>query len=140
VLSASADGSLILWDIETGEVIRRYQGHDGMVWSLDLSPNGRNIISGSEDNSLILWDFETGEQLRRLRGHTEFVAGVVFSPDGQTVYSTSLDGALIAWQISDLPLDDLVDWIYKNRYVRELTCDERAQYRVEPYCERPDNP
>ncbi len=139
-LSASADGSLILWDIVTGEIIRRYLGHDDMVWSLDLSPDGHHIISGSGDNSLILWDFETGEQLQRLRGHGELVPGVVFSPNGQMAYSVSLDGALIGWQISHPTLDELVDWIQTNRYVRDLTCDERVQYRVEPRCSVSTNP
>jgi len=135
VLSASADGSLILWDVETGNIIRRYLGHDNMVWSLDVSPDGRYVISGSEDGTVILWNFETGEELRRFSGHTALVPDVVFSPDSQTAFSVSLDGTLIQWQIADQPLDELIEWIHANRYVRELTCDERAQYRVEPLCE-----
>jgi WD40 repeat protein len=135
VLSASVDGSLILWDVETGEVIRRYLGHEQAVWGLDVSPDGRYTISGSDDATVILWDFETGEELRRFSEHTASVLDVVFSPDSQAAFSVSLDGALIQWQIADLPLDELIEWVHANRYVRELTCDERAQYRVEPLCE-----
>jgi len=134
VLSASGDGSLTLWNAETAEIIRRYLGHDGWVWSLDVSPDGRYLISSSEDGVIILWDFETGEEVRRFKGHTALVPGVVFGPNGQTAFSVSLDGALIEWQIADLPLDELLDWIGANRYVRDLTCEERVQYRVEPYC------
>ncbi|OQY24033.1 MAG: hypothetical protein B6I35_02455 [Anaerolineaceae bacterium 4572_32.2] len=135
VLSASGDGSLTLWDVETGDIIRRYLGHDSWVWSLDVSPDGRYVISGAEDGAIILWDFETGEELRRFKGHTALVPGLVFSPDGQTAFSVSLDGALIEWQVADLPLDELIEWVHANRYVRDLTCDERAQYRVEPLCD-----
>jgi hypothetical protein len=46
-----------------------------------------------------------------------------------------MDGALIEWQIADLPLDELIEWTYANRYVRDLTCTEREQYRVEPLCD-----
>jgi WD40 repeat protein/DNA-binding SARP family transcriptional activator len=134
-LSASADGSLILWDVATGKVIRRYLGHDSWVWSLDVSSDGRYALSGSLDGAVILWDFETGEELRRFNAHTALVTGLVFSPDDQTAYSVSFDGALIEWQIADPSLEDLRGWIHTNRYVRELTCEERAQYRVEPYCE-----
>ena len=133
-LSASADGSLILWDVETGDVIRHYLGHDDWVWSLDVSPDGRYALSGSRDGTVILWDFETGEELRRFSGHTELVPDLVFSPDGQTAFSVSLDGALIQWQIADLPLEELIEWVHANRYVRDLSCDERAQYHVEPAC------
>jgi WD40 repeat protein/DNA-binding SARP family transcriptional activator len=135
VLSASGDGSLTLWNAETGEIIRRYLGHDAWVWSLDVSPDGRYLISSAEDGVVILWDFDTGEELRRFKGHTALVPGVVFSPNGQTALSVSLDSALIEWQIADLPLDQLLDWIGANRYVRALTCEERVQYRVEPLCE-----
>jgi WD40 repeat protein len=134
-LSASADGSTILWDVTTGEVIRRYLGHDDMVWSVDVSPDGRYLLSGSMGGDIILWDFDTAEELRRFSAHTELVTGLVFSPDGQTAFSVSLDGALIEWQVADLSLNELIDWTYANRYVRELTCEERAQYRVQPLCD-----
>jgi hypothetical protein len=32
-------------------------------------------------------------------------------------------------------LDELLDWVAANRYVRELTCDERELYQIEPLCE-----
>jgi WD40 repeat protein len=95
----------------------------------------RNRLSGSEDGAVILWDFETGEDLRHFSEHTGMVLDVVFSPDSQTAFSVSFDGALIEWQVADLPLDELLAWIHTNRYVRDLTCDERAQYRVEPLCD-----
>ncbi len=134
VLSASEDGSLVLWDVETGAIIRRYLGHDRGVWGLDVSLDGRYMISSSEDGTVILWNFETGEELRRFSGHTAWVPDVVFSPDGQTAFSVSLDGTLIQWQIADQPLDELIEWVYANRYIRDLTCDERVQYRIEPPC------
>jgi WD40 repeat protein/transcriptional regulator with XRE-family HTH domain len=134
-LSASADGSLMLWDIETGDVIRRYLGHDNAVWCLAVSPDGRFVLSGADDTTIILWDFETGEELRRFYEHTGTVLDVGFGPDSQTAFSVSLDGALIEWQIADLPLDELIEWVHANRYVRNLTCEEREQYRVEPLCD-----
>jgi hypothetical protein len=62
------------------------------------------------------------------------VPDVAFASDGRTVFSVSLDGTLIEWQATDQPLDAWLGWIRANRYVRELTCEERAQYRIEPPC------
>jgi WD40 repeat protein len=87
------------------------------------------------DGDIILWDFDTAEELRRFSAHTELVSGLAFSPDGQIAFSVSLDGGLIEWRVADLPLDELIDWAYANRYVRELSCEEREQYRVEPLCD-----
>jgi len=131
-LSASEDGSIILWDLETGAVIRRYTGHDRGVWGLDISPDGQYVVSSSEDGTVILWEFETGMELRRFSGHAAWVPDVTFDRAGRTVFSVSLDGTLLQWQAADLPLDDLLGWIRGNRHIRDLTPDERLQYRVEP--------
>lgn len=34
------DNSLILWDLETGEISRRHEAHQSVVWSLAFSPDG----------------------------------------------------------------------------------------------------
>jgi WD40 repeat protein len=135
VLTGSYDGSLIAWDVETGEVLRRYLGHHGAVWTLDVSPDGRYVISGDASGTVILWDFETGEELRRIQAHPGGAFGVAFSPDSQMAFSVGMDGTLIEWQIADPSVDELLNWVHENRYLRELTCEERAQYRVEPLCE-----
>jgi WD40 repeat protein len=106
-----------------------------MVWSVDVSPDGRYVLSGSMDGDIILWNFETAEELRRFTAHTELVPGLVLGPGGETAFSVSLDGQLIEWQVADLPLEELIEWTHANRYVRELTCEEREQYRVEPLCD-----
>jgi hypothetical protein len=51
------------------------------------------------------------------------------------VSSGDLGWALIEWDISDLHLVEMIDWSFANRYVRELTCEEREKYRVEPLCQ-----
>ena len=83
----------------------------------------------------MLWNTATGEALRRFEGHTGWIFDVEFSAEGEHLYSASADGTVREWQVSDWELGDLIDWVRENRYVRELTCAERAQYRVEPQCE-----
>jgi len=33
-----------------------FTGHDGPVWPVCFSPDGKNALSGSDDRTLILWD------------------------------------------------------------------------------------
>jgi WD40 repeat protein/energy-coupling factor transporter ATP-binding protein EcfA2 len=132
-LSASRDQTIRLWDIETGQEIRRFTGHTSAVTSVALSPDGRTVLSGSDDFSIRLWDIETGTEIGRLTGHGQQVRGVTFRPDGRTAVSRSWDNTIRLWQIR--PPDELIEWTYANRYVRELTCAERRQYGVEPFCD-----
>jgi WD40 repeat protein len=77
-VSGSEDGTLRLWDLETGASLRTLAGHTGGVSA--VLADGRRALSGSWDNTLRLWDLETGESLRTIKGHTDgvndvFVAG-----------------------------------------------------------------
>ncbi|MDT8304725.1 MAG: BTAD domain-containing putative transcriptional regulator, partial [Anaerolineae bacterium] len=62
--------SLCVWDVETGEMIRCSIGHTSFPWSVDISPDGKYILSGS-DNEVILWDFSSGQEQYRLSAHEQ---------------------------------------------------------------------
>jgi WD40 repeat protein len=64
--------------------------HDGMVYSLAFSPDGRYIVSGSDDNTARVWEAVTGEEVVRLP-HDSFLIVVAFSPDGEYVVTKSWD-------------------------------------------------
>jgi WD40 repeat protein len=130
----SSLANLYLWDTETGRVMQQFVGHAGMPWSIDVSADGQYAVSGSQLGEVILWNFSTGEELYRLPAHTQPVFSVAFSTDGSLIYSMSIDGQLNQWQIPEKSIQELRQWVMKNRYIRPLTCEERVQYRVEPYC------
>lgn len=132
-LLGSTFADLYLWDVETGKIIRTYSGHSPFPWIVDLSSDGKYVVSGAMDGTLILWDFQDGKELYRVH-FPDVVYSAAFSPDSKTVYAASGDGTLAQWNIAEKSLPELLDWIQENRYVRPLTCDERQQYHVDPLC------
>ena len=54
-VSGSKDGTLILWDLTSGEALRRYHAHIGKVNSVDFSPDGQTVLSGADDGVMIEW-------------------------------------------------------------------------------------
>jgi WD40 repeat protein len=56
---------------------------------VDVSPDGRSILSGGNDGTIRWWDVATGGQ-RKLFQQSGFVKAVKFSPDGR--YAISAGG------------------------------------------------
>ena len=129
VISTSWDSEIRLWDVDERNLIRRFIGSATPVLSARMSPDQKTIVSGSTDGTIILWDAETGEILQRFDGHDGAVYSVTFSPSGDKILSGSADGTTILWRIDDLP--QLQNWVRENRYLPELSCDERDSYGLE---------
>jgi WD40 repeat protein len=87
-----------VWDAATGAELMTLPGHYDFVNSIDISPDGKRIISGSRD--IKVWDAATGEEIMTLRGHKLVVAEVAFSPDGKRIVSGSNDGTIKVWDVS----------------------------------------
>ncbi len=56
----------MVWDAQTGEIIRSLKGHAEMVNSVSWSPNSKRLASASSDGSVVLWNSETGQLLLQL--------------------------------------------------------------------------
>ena len=81
------------------ECLRTLEGHSARVSSIDVTSDGRRVVSASWDNTLRIWDIETGQCLRTLEGHSGRVNGVSVSPDGGRAISGSDDHTLRVWNL-----------------------------------------
>ena len=73
IASGGDDGTVRVWDPETGEQLAGLTGHTGPVRAMAVwtGTDGRpRIASGSDDWTVRVWDPETGEQPAELTDHT----------------------------------------------------------------------
>lgn len=98
LITGADNGTIGLWNTINGECKRLLSGHQGGVWTLKVSPDGRRMVTGSTDRTLILWDIETGERLFDLVGHSSTVRCVEIVRD--RIISGSRDGTLRIWDLN----------------------------------------
>jgi WD40 repeat protein len=98
-VSASDDGTLRLWDLQTGQCLHIFTGHSDVVSDVDIVSNQYQAISASQDTTLRLWDLQTGQCLHILRGHNKAVSAVAAMSDEDRAISVSWDGTLRLWDL-----------------------------------------
>ncbi len=95
------DACVKLFEAKTNRLIRRLEGHPGIVYSIAFSPDGKTIASGSSDRTIKFWERQTGALRKSLAGHTGAITSVAFSADAKTLVSGSNDDTLKIWNASD---------------------------------------
>ena len=95
LITAAADNLIRLWDVETAELLKTFEGNAAAA----LSPDGRTIAAGGHDRSILLWDIETEQLTKTFEGHTDDVLSVAFSPDGKLLASGGNDNAALLWDV-----------------------------------------
>jgi WD40 repeat protein len=122
----AADGGASIIDADTGEVVLRLVGHDGLALDASYSNDDQLIVTAGGDGTARIWDAHTASQLSVIRGHTNWVTAAQFNRDGSRVVTSSEDGTV---RVSScevcLPVDELV-----ARAERELTRSYRSDERA----------
>ena len=95
--SASGDGTIQLWDLNTNTLHATLRGHTSDVLNVAFSRDGLLLASGSADGTVRLWNPNTETLEATLQGHTASVLSVAFSSDGSLLASGSADGTVRLW-------------------------------------------
>jgi WD40 repeat protein/serine/threonine protein kinase len=110
---------VIIWNTINGKLIRRLEGHTGLVTSVAYFPDGHRLITGSDDRTIKLWDPDSGDDVFTLRGHTSGIVSLATSRDGHQIVSGSIDCSARVWSSEPMPVD--------SEYVRRRAAVELVQ-------------
>lgn len=85
--------------------------HQGAVYSVCFSPDGRYVAAASQDKRASVWEVDSGALRFTLRKHTNEVNCIAYSPDGKTLATASEDGTVCLW---DAATGELHETIWKH--------------------------
>lgn len=76
-----------VWDMFTGECLRRWAADAEPIHSANLSGDGKRLITGNTLGEITTWNTATGERVQSLQTHTRMVRALATNRDGTVVVS-----------------------------------------------------
>jgi len=98
MLTASMDGTCVIWDIDSGIAMCRYKGHLGAIWDVDICQQGAYFITGAHDRMACVWRTDNPHPLRWLP-HPDEVRFVQWHPGYKYVVTYCVDGSVRVWDL-----------------------------------------
>jgi WD40 repeat protein/uncharacterized coiled-coil protein SlyX len=96
-VSASNDGSVILWDVQTETALSTTE-IGAPITCLEMAGNARAIVV-AQSNQMELWDLERQTKIREYPGHSFLVLNIDVSKDGKYAASASADHTVRVWNV-----------------------------------------
>ena len=111
-LALSADGRLLatadgrgpvrLWELATRREIP-LTVPDGNGYNVDLTPDGRTLVTGGPKGDVVLFHWPSGETVGRLSGDADIGSRVVFSADGRRLATPAdPESSVLVWDVAGL--------------------------------------
>jgi hypothetical protein len=91
-------GSVVVWNITTGERVVSIDDQFDSVLAADISPDRQWIALGGPDRVLKIYRAQDAALEHRIKKHTDWVTAVEFSPDNKYLASADRTGGVALWE------------------------------------------
>ena len=99
-VSGGKDKTVVAYNWRTGNVVRRFKGHEREIPKIACIYKSSQFLSASGDKMVMMWDLQSSSQPRQqFSGHTMVVTGLTVSPDSSQLYTGSRDNTLLLWDV-----------------------------------------
>jgi len=112
---SSNDHSVRVWDLETGRLAAKLQGHTTPCGSVVFVNEGRQLVSCG-NNQLIFWDVATWDRLSSHPASPGFTTSFAVSSDGRKLACGNSVGEVYVWDLASMS----IEYQYTEMHSREV--------------------
>jgi WD40 repeat protein len=94
--SGAADRFARITELDTGKVVKSFEGHTHHVTGVSWKRDGRTLATAGADNVVKIWDFVAGERRKNIEGASKEVTSIQFVSITDQAVATSGDGLVRA--------------------------------------------
>jgi len=76
------DKSILLWDVESKQPVKKFISHTDFVNSVCFSPDNKFIVSGSKDGTIKIWDLTAEKLLATMIVSANSDEWLIYTPEG----------------------------------------------------------
>ena len=119
VVLGTKEGTLEIFDIASSTLLETLPAHDRDIWSMQVHPDGKSLVTGSADKSAKFWDFRVVQEeilgttrtipkltlvhMRSLKVADD-VLSIRYSPDARLLAVATLDNTVKVFFVDSLKL------------------------------------
>jgi WD40 repeat protein len=93
-------GYLEMYDLVKSRDVLGPEGHTAIIRALDVSADGRTVVTGGAEGAVRIWDARTGKVRQRLDSNGNGGYAVALSPDGRTLATTGYRNDVVLWNVA----------------------------------------
>jgi len=94
IASGDEDGTIRIWDLQTGSLLNTLSTHDGAVTALAFSPDGSRLASGANGSSIQVHEVPSGKKIAEMTHRGSYVNTLDVSADGTRIVSAGGSSAV----------------------------------------------
>ncbi len=95
--TGSDEGTIGIWEIQSGRKLRTIEAHSDIVHRLQYSSDGKQLVSASADKTIRVWNATTGERVQSIDAHEDYILGLAVSLDGKRFASGGKGETVRIW-------------------------------------------
>lgn len=99
--TASADHTIKLWKMPTGELLSTLEGHTGAVVAIRFAADDQYLVSASEDMTVRKWDLTTLKEVFSKKEHAKPLRALDASSDGRLIATGGGDQQVVVYNLTD---------------------------------------